>query len=134
MINYERYDEWEKNKDDNKYTLENEAHLNFKIYLEKYIDYLNDFCPEALEDVIKNIQFIQQGRPEKRNQGQAGFSLFNFDFNTLLENFKSLIRSSKTLVLRKTLLCKVRSMNSLLKERQHWSMNAEQAETLKRLV
>lgn len=36
--------------------------MNFKIYLERYVRYLNQMDTKILEEVIKNVQFIQQGK------------------------------------------------------------------------
>lgn len=94
--------------------------MNFKVYLERYVEYLNKIDPNILEEVIKNVQFIQQGKNEKRMPEQSSLSFLNF--NNLIEQFKALLTSSKTESLRKTLLSKLRSLTSLLKEGQKWSI------------
>jgi hypothetical protein len=51
--------------------------MNFKVYLDRYIQYLNERCPKHLEEIIKDVQLIQQGKNEKRFHEQTGLSFFN---------------------------------------------------------
>ena len=57
--------------------------MNFKVYLERYVTYLNEYCVDQLEGVLKKVQEIEQGRQDKKNVNE-GFSFFNLDFNSLI--------------------------------------------------
>ena len=57
--------------------------MNFKIYLERYVEYLNDNCLDSMENIFQKVQNLQHSKNDKKNQNE-GFSLFNIDFNSLL--------------------------------------------------
>ena len=76
------------------------------------------------------MQLFQQAQKDKKTANE-GFSLFNLDFNHLMENLKTMMNLSKYEALRKTLLWKIKSLKSMLFLKEVWKISLEQEKMVK---